>query len=335
MGVFARLPRFRLRRGSMVVGVLTLTTMAITTGTEMDVGRLYVAKQKDQIISDAMTMAAAQFLPDPTTALAKANTVFDLYKSSYNSTISTEITFYPKGAAVPTSLSVSVDETVPTFIQGLMDVTLQPSAPAAAGRTVPSALLQGAVPLGVQYDQDFDLPADGQASSKQLTLFLGAKNKQKGNAWALDLPGSSGANDWSVWLEYGYTHKISVNDVIQSKSGTMSGPTQTALISDANSRLNRAKNPPYDQDTWQRFTPGNPRVVVLPLVDWTSAKGGTASLEVKGFSAFWIDDYQSSSNKLSGRFVRAVTLGTWPGVSVDPRKSTAFDGGFWTANLTK
>jgi hypothetical protein len=326
----------RFRRGNMVMSLVALTALTTLIGVEVDGGRLYVAAHRDQIVADAMTMAASQYVYDVDQATAKASTVHSLYEDQIGTSLDYSLKFYPEGADVPTSVSVTVTEEVPTFFNGLTGGTYQPVAPAGGGRVVPSALLQGAVPLGVQYDQDFDLPADGSASEEQISLKLGdSDKKQKGNTWALDFDESSGASDWKTWLCYGYTSRISVGDIIKSKTGTMTGPTEQALVTETSSRLNRAASFPYANDTYQSFRPGNPRIVILPLVDWKNAKSGSSNLEVKGFGAFWVDTYDSSTKSIKGRFVRAVTLGTWSGVSVDTSSSDAFDGGFWLANLTE
>lgn len=324
----------KLRRGGMVMSLVSMSALTVLVSVEVDSGRLYVAAHRDQIVSDAMTMAAAQHVYDVDQATASAVTVKSLYASELGTTLNYTLTFYPTGADIPTSVKVSVTESVPTFFQAVTGTNYTTAAPAAATRAIPSALTQGAVPIGVQYDQDFDLPADGKASETVVTLKLGSSDKKKGNTYALDFDSSAGASDWSKWLSYGYTSRIAVGDVIKSKTGTMSGPTADALVNDANSRLNRAANAPYDEDTYDNFHPGNPRIVIFPLVDWQNSKGGSANLEVKGFAAFWIESYNDNSKQISGRFVRAVTTGSWPGVSVDTTSSDAFDGGFWEATIS-
>src|SRR5205814_1804635 len=97
----------------------------------------------------------------------------------------------------------------------------------------------------------------------------GAANAAPGNFGALRFPGdNSGAQQWSDYLKWGYTHRLAVGDKVDSKPGNMVGPTQQAMISDTDSRFNRATAYPFNDDTYDQFDPGDPRVIALPLVDW-------------------------------------------------------------------
>jgi Flp pilus assembly protein TadG len=331
------------RGGIMVLTLFSLTALLVLLGVELDACRLAAARQKDQVIADAAVFAAAQNLPNQGAARADAGRVLNQYRESYNRDFQADFTFYPPGAAVPTQVGVTVTERVPMAFAGLMGARTRPTkATAMASRVVPSSLLQGVVPLGVQYDQDFSLPSDGLASDKPVQLKLGSGDVRlsKGNYYALDFPMSSGSSDWRAWMKWGYASPLSVGQVIRSKTGNMAGPTAAALVSDIDSRLNRANIYPYSDDTYRSFHPGNPRVVVLPLVDWKSGSSGASLLDIKGFAAFWLDDYavKDDQGKVSGRFVRYVktTYGlSWDGVSIDPRIDPAYDGGFWKVTINE
>ena len=77
---------------------------------------------------------------------------------------------------------------------------------------------------------------------------------------------------------------------------------EQALLSDADSRFNRATLAPYTNDTWQSFHPGNPRLGIVPLVDWQTTKNGKSTFKVVGFAVFWLDS--CSNSVVMGRFVR-------------------------------
>lgn len=334
------------RGGTSVIAIMGLTTTLTLVGVEADVGRMFVVKQKDEIIADMITLAAAQQLPDATAAAAAAAAVAGTYESSYGTSFDYTLNFYP-----PTGLATSVDTDItdssPSLFAGMVSggSGTAASGGAAASRTVPVIILQGAVPLAIQYDDDFELPTDGMASNEVITLKYGKRSgsgsgngKKKGEAWALDL--GSGADDFREYLKFGYTSKLEVDDTVYEKSGTMTGPIEQALISDTDSRMNRALAYPYTNDTYLSFHKGNPRVVVCPLVDWQNSSGGHANLLIRGFGAFWLDSYASGSGTITGRFVRYTVSGAggpgWDGVSIDVRTSGAtFDGGFWSVNQTE
>lgn len=334
--------RFRRRRGgTAIVAVVGLTASLITVGVGMDTGRMVVARHKDQTISDAATMAAMVYLPDKTRAQAAAASVINAYSSVYNTSFTATPTFALDGNGLPTSVRVDVTESVPMFLPGMMSVgTRTTQAKAAAGRVIPSRLLQGAVPLGVQYDTTFDLPASGQASPSVITLKEGgggSDNIGSGNYGALRFSGdNSGASQWQAYLEFGYTAALAVGDSVDSKPGNMNGPTQSAIVTDTSSRLNRAASIPYNTDTYTSFHPGNPRIVAIPLVDWTGING-TKPVPIKGFAAFYIESADSKGN-ITGRFIRycvpATTGSAWDGISVDPKSSGTLDGGLWAATMS-
>jgi len=337
-------PLLRTRRGATAaIALIGLGTILVTVGAGMDTGTLVVTRHKDQTIADAAALAALSKLPYKDQAQTVAQRVINAYQAGYRSNLPYTLTFYPTGAAVPTQVVVQVNESPAMFIPNLMGTaTRTTKANAAVDRTLPASLLTGAVPLGVQYDMDFDLPAAGTSSPKAISLKVNSSGNKPtpGNFYALDFNGS-GATDWSTWLKLGYTSKLSVGDTIQTETGNMVGPTNQALATDLDARMTRAAVSPWADDTYDNIDPGNPRVVVVPLVDWKSSKSGKATFAIKGFAAFWIDDYNKGSGAITGRFVRYVvpknaTAGdSWGGVSIDPTTTGSYDGGLWSGGLTQ
>src|SRR5262245_32955295 len=166
----------RRRRGGvtilLVVGVITIL---ITLGVLCDVGRMTVARHRDQIIADAAAMAAVLELPRQEQSTAAADRIFAYYHATYNPSFATSLTFSVDVNNLPVSVRAQVSESVPMIFPGLMGVaTRATQAAAGASRTVPAALLQGLVPIGIQYDTTFDLPAGGSASPNVTTLKSGS-----------------------------------------------------------------------------------------------------------------------------------------------------------------
>lgn len=320
------------------MALLGLSTSLVMIGVEVDASRLYMSREKTQIISDAATRAAAKYLPYQTTAQSAANAVITLYNqqgTTYSSTIS--FTSSVTGG-VPTSVQVNVTQSLPSILPAFSfggggGTTMQTSATPAASRQIPSSLLQGACPLGIQYDSTYDIAASGTASSTQMTLKEGS-GSTKGNYGCLRFSGETGngTKTYQTFLKYGYDSTLSVGDSPDSKPGSQKNSTDNAISSDSDSRLNRATVSPYTNDTYTSFHSGNPRIMVLPLVDWTGINGNKP-VPIKGFGAFWIDS--ESNGSITGRFIRLVLTSTWSGVSIDTTTSGSLDGGLWSVNFTQ
>ena len=154
----------------------------------------------------------------------------------------------------------------------------------------------------------------------------------RGDALSFDYP------PYGIYLKNGDPYRVAVGDQILAETGDMNGPTNQAIQNDADSRMNRAALAPFTSDTYQSFHPGNPRIMILPLVDWTGISG-SKPVPVKGFAAFWLDG--SSGGKISGRFVRYTLTTTggpsWDNDLVDPSTlgQGTFDGGVAIATLAQ
>lgn len=344
------LNRLRRRRGgTMTLAVVSLGLSLITLGVEMDAGRLFFARHQDQIIADSATMAASTKIPRGSEATAAANRIVSAYQATYNRSFTPTISLTMNDQGLATAVIVRITEPVPMFFPVLMGTSSRGTATrAAANRVIPSALLAGAVPIGVQYNTTFDLPSNGYASPSAITLKQPSKASEywkSGNYGALRLPGDdSGANQWSTYLKYGYRGRMEVGQYVTPQTGNMKGPSVDALAlhsngGDTDSRFERAQAYPWNNDTYSNFDANNPRVVALPLVDWTAANGSSTDVPIKGFAAFWIDSINTGSGDITGRFIR-YTVGpngkpAWTGISIDPETSSDFDSGLWSAHLVE
>jgi hypothetical protein len=310
-----------------MIGIVSMTTIFILLGMEVDYGRLFVTRHKDQVIADACVLAATVKMPNQEKAGAEIARITSQYNRMYNSSYRTTTTY--SGGAAPTQVRVTVTEDVPMFLPGLMGRPSRQTHAAAAATIVNPTQVGGLVPIGVQYDRNFGLPQGwlptGQtASPTELLLKLGNGDRQEdpGNFYALALDGVGG-NVYRDNFANGAPNPHSVGEIVQTEPGNMVGPTDQAL----DDRFRRAGAAPYTGDTWTDFHFDNPRVVILPLVDWKSIDGGRSDIEIKGFAAFWITRYDKG--EVYGRFVRIVTQGT-----IGPGEST-FDAGLYSAKLTE
>jgi hypothetical protein len=335
------------RGGTLAFAVAGVVALMITFGVEMDSGRLYTSRHKDQVIADACAMAALTKLPNRPAADTAIGLVQTSYNRSYNPRYSTTVTYTTNGQGLTTGVTVQVSENVPMFIPGLMgNIATRRSAATAAGDVYqPSGFLQGVVPLGLQYnDPNFIPPTPpNQSGSTLVSLKLGSSgtNNQAappGNFYGLAFPGSNaGASQWDEYVKLGYNQRIQVGDAYDTEPGNMVGPTNQAIVTDLNSRFNRQSGSPlYANDTWQTFHSGDPRVIIIPLVDWVGQSGGRKPIEIKSFAAFWVESI--NGGQMTGRFIR-YTLNkdggpAWDGVTVDPSSGQGGGNtGLWYVSL--
>jgi hypothetical protein len=321
--------RLRNRRGAtLVAGVLATTTILMLLGVELDYGRLFVTRHKDQVIADACVLAAAVKMPNQSQADAEIARITSQYDRIYNANFETTTVY--SGGAAPTGVRVTVTEEVPMFLPGLMGRPTRRARAVAAATLFNPTQLSGLVPIGVQYDRDFGLPLGwlptGTTSSPtELLLKLGSGNvlELPGNFYPLALDGT-GAGTFRDHLANGVPNAHSVGEIVQTETGNMAGPTTQGL----DDRMARASVAPYSNDTWTSFHPDNPRVVYFPLLNWLDvSKNGRADIQILGFAAFWITRY--SSGQVYGRFVRMVAPGS------DATGASTFDAGLYSARLTE
>src|SRR5438105_11144156 len=117
----ARKPRIRQRRGAAAtIALMCVVGMFIIFGVELDSGRLFVARHKDQIIADAVTMAAAMKLPREADASAAGNRIISSYHSIYNPDFTVALNFQRNARGLATGITVDVNENVPMVFPVLM-----------------------------------------------------------------------------------------------------------------------------------------------------------------------------------------------------------------------
>lgn len=118
--------------------------------------------------------------------------------------------------------------------------------------------------------------------------------------------GDVGGSAFRENLGYGCDCTVSVGDVLTGEPGAKSGPTSEGIAE-------RLASPGIDPNgTWSSHSPGDPRAVTVPLVDWGSCLvhggGRTCRPVVKGFAEMWITGDEGST--INAVFIRQVAPGT-------------------------
>ena len=310
--------RVRRRGGTLILVLTSVVALCGVTALTVDAGRLYMEKQAAQNTADAGALAGGRDLPHLDQAqLAAQRTV------SANGFSSPTITFLPAGSTKPLQIRVRCTRTVPLLFGAFVGMSQGTvAAEASVSRTRPANQLVGGVPWGV-------LP-DNYVLGQVQTLKMGSQSDRvvPGNFQALDLDGS-GAADYSNWLKWGFDQKLSVGQTVLSETGNMVGPTNQAIKMDMDSRFERAKLAPWNDDAWGNFDAGNPSIVTIPIIDWYGAtKDGKAEVTILGFAAFYVNDFSGQS--ITGSFVE-YTDGNL--ASVDPTLDEAFDGKLYSSRM--
>ncbi len=303
-----------------VLVALAMTALVGLTAISVDAGVMYANRNKLMNAADAAALAGVQALPDfPGQAVSIARDI-----AYTNGVVPGEEDI--QVAADGRTLQVKVTRSVPLYFARVLGHNQQAIAASASARVASISSLKGVAPLGV--------PRQPFVPGQQYTLKMSPHDPSRdgsalpGNFYALAL-GGTGSSVYSTNLTNGYQHEIGAGEWLETEPGNMAGPTETAMrqfLAEAGDDYGYTDS---DGDGLADFHPGNPRLMLVPVIDPTTAdKGGRTQVQVVGFAAFWIDDYGvSGQGEIRGRFVRYLIQG-------DDRAS-ADDFGLRTARLVK
>lgn len=277
-------------KGSTIVIVaLCMTILIAMVGAVTDVGIVYSNKWKMSNAVDAAVLAGAQELPS--NADAARNKALD---------------YAAKNGLTPELLTVTVsgDKTEITMvgqkevkllfaqILGFTKSNVQVKATARVGAI---KFLTGVAPLGIQ-DQSFEYGKQYQLKSGDGTY-----------GWFGPLAlGGNGANTYKDNLEVGYQSELKIGDVVDTKTGNMSGPTRDGISYRISSCT---RIPPCTYDNFER---GCPQVLLIPVIIPEVGSGNqTKSVKIVGFASFFVDSVPGNGNEsiITGYFVNEVKSG--------------------------
>lgn len=278
------------------IGMLAIIALAV------DVGSWYTAKRRLQGAADAAALAAAQDLPDTTTAASTAQ--------SYASLNATGLNSWTPVFPDTSTIKVQLAKQAPAFFAkalGISTVTIHAKASANVG--VPGSI-RNALPIGVRQSVVCSASSTGCfGAPKTLTFDTSSTASFGSSTWGLlDLGGSSntsstcdgkvGESTQASWVTAGYAGLLAVNRYYGASTGQRIS-VRTAL----NARLGQ--------------------VLLVPVFDLSDATWCTAGgFRVIGWAAFVIDsaipnsDWSPSLKKLRGHFVQYIAedVDSTPGV---------------------
>jgi Flp pilus assembly protein TadG len=280
----------RRRRGQILV-ILTILIPVLLGVVAMgvDITVFYWTWSRMQNAADASVLAGAASLPDsPSLATAAA-----IAYAKANGMAAGEIAT-PVVAANNLSISITLTRVVPYYFASVLGLVNSPVVTRATANLLNTGSASGALPIGLSIQTTYSF---GQS----ITLHQGGVGPGNWDGLAL---GCVGAACFAANLALGYAGTITVGDILASEPGKKVGPTQTGI--DGRVAAGIAADP---GGTWSDHSLTDPRVGIVPVVDWTGCNG-RCSVPVKGFAAVWING--ASGSDISAVFIGALAVGAVP-----------------------
>ena len=283
---------------------------AVALGTDVTV--FYFNWVQLQKAADAGALAGANYLPDnPSQACTTANQLAQNNGVKASEIVSTGV------AADNLSISIKLQRTVSYFLAKVLGlsngiVTTAATAtpqfpPSTLNATMPGQVPPGGDNNGANGDTCADIGTCGlipigldsntiHSDGTQITLQQGQLGP--GNWDLLALGGVGGAN-LRTNIANGYNSMVSVGDWVTTEPGKKVGPVDQGF----QDRLDKASSVDFDS-TFSSHLVNNPRVLILPVVDWQHPNG-RSSVQVTSFASVWLETY--SKGQVTVHFISQVT----------------------------
>jgi hypothetical protein len=309
-------PRILARGQIAVVLILVMLPLLGAIGLGSDMALLYLHWGIAQKAADSAVLAGAGYLPNhPSTAQTAATSYATKNGLKTGEIISNTV------AVDNMSITMKTSRTVQYYFLKLLGVssgTVKPIAKAGIHQDTEQA--RGLIPVG--------LPCTATSCSYTTgTLYhlLQAGSNGNGGSWSIGpgnwgrlALGGQGATQFFNNLSDGYQGSINVGDQVNAESGQVNGPTDQG-VNDARVATGFAINGAVTSPTLATVPAYDPRLVAVPLIDFTGAQGNSAQVTVMGFALMWLQSYTSQG---PNKTLDAYFLGTVPVTSVPSTVNT-------------
>lgn len=290
--------------------VVLLGTLALAT----DVAVFYFNWAQLRKEVDAAALAGANFLPNnPTSATSTAATWVQTNGIAGDQIVQNSVGSLGYNNQPDTSLTVSVQRTVPYYFARVLGLTSAPVTVTGTAGVQPLNGAQGWLPIAMPckgpscYDGGTCTPnADGTGCyTCGSQAILNVSQAGPGDWGALSCPAvNPGASGYVQALTVGCSTYIAVGDAVAlSKPGN---PVLTArgIQDHLNTCPSCSSTFPGCLSTSSNLDPSNPHEVLVPLVD-TSQYVGRSTAPVYGFAVAWI--LSTTGNTVTVEFMQGVT----------------------------
>lgn len=275
-----------------IVVLFLLGAMGMST----DMAVLYVEWGRLQKAADASALAGAGYLTGDPKSTNVQNVIDHATEYLQRNGIAQAEIVEITPAADARSVKVVVMRNVPYYFFKLIGLDRAKAAAMAVAGVYPTQAACGVLPFGVQC-----LTADYNAASVETKATCGTeynlytpvdlKNTQvpqPGNWGPLAL-GGSGASNFRTRVAEGYPQMLSAEDTVSSETGNVVGPTRQGFADRMNGQPYKAAPTSAEQQASMGISSEDPQVMLVPLVDWSSApKGGKTTLTILDFMTVYV-----------------------------------------------
>ena len=256
-----------------------------------------------QKAADAAVLAGASYLPgNASQAQTMANSYANKNGIQNSEIVSTTV------AADNMSITTLLSRTVPYYflrVVGISSGAVKATAKAGVQQDTESA--RGLIPIGLPCSS-----GNCTYNPGQLYQLVQAGASGSGGSWSLGpgnwgrlALGAHGATQFLNNLELGYNGSINVGDMINAEQGQVNGPTDQGVSDRVN--LGMAMDGAISNPTLATVPSYDPRLVAVPMVNFTGVNGNSIQVPVVGFAMMWLDSYNA---KGSQKALNAYFLGT-------------------------
>jgi hypothetical protein len=287
----------RFGRGQvLIVFSLALPVLIASLALGADVAALYFNWVQLQKAADAAALAGANYLPgDPAQAQTVAKSNAAVNGIAAGEIVSTQVA--PDDLSITITLRRNVVEQFARMV-GIQNANV--STAATAGLQPNPGWARGVMPVG--------LPCSNgnctYTAGKHYTLKEGPTNGNWGQLgpgnWGALALGGNGSDVYRKNIELGYIGQLSVGQMISVETGNIVGPTSQGFTDRIN--LGNSIFPGANPVNPSQY---DPRVVVIPMIDFTKAKGKSTTVPIINFALMFVDSVNGNSANID-----AVYLGT-------------------------
>jgi hypothetical protein len=295
----------------MVYTLIALPILMASLGFSVDIGQIVLAAQRCQTIADAGALAGSQEMPNTSAATAMATAISNAnVPASQSGDYSVSTTSYTYGSTLPGgstaplggALRITAAKQVSYIflrVLGFRNITVRRSALATkivTGTCIAALWIDNATPVSF---------------GVQMNMLMASSPCYPGIPGSFGFLHPNGGVDFNACLKGLITpdqedlQRENTGDYVWAETGLKTGQFKQDLKSDADSRLARGTSGVYASDTFTSYHADNPRIMIIPLVDYVDGTGSGARFIVRRFGAFWLEDVVNSTSdkKIVGRFI--------------------------------
>ena len=282
---------------AIVIVALALSTLMIAAALVTDVGLLYLERSRLVRASEAAALAGAGELPEEDEAYNTADQFAiknDLEPGSY------EIEVIKEESRVVVS---AVSEVSMAFAR-VMGITEQKVAGSASAIKGNAKGLMGAAPFGIP-EEEFgtgeeyvlrEAPPGHQNEDEELEEGEEDRDEEGAGNFGILALGDPGADTVRENIKEGYEGYLEIGDLVDTEPGFVSGPVRDGI----EHLLDEC-----DEECEEDYS-DCPRLLVIPIID--RLPDGKDEVEILGFGAFHINEFDKGDKEVKGEFVDYMTI---------------------------